>query len=446
MSDDSTRSEESFPSTGRKRAQIAAVTGLKIGANYARYLARRTVGAGDAAAERRELHDRNAHDLFDELTKLRGTALKLAQGLSMDLGVLPEEFITVLSRAQYQVPSMGFPLVRRLVKQGLGKYPEDVFASFDAQAVAAASLGQVHRATLKDGRDVAVKVQYPNVRESIDADLRVVRGIAQRVVGSHSVDPYLDEVRDRLREETDYENEGRNIEFFAEQYHSEHVLTPRWIPEYTVKTVLVMTFVEGRHLDEFLSSDPSQEVRDAFGQLLWDFVHDQVAADHLTVHADAHPGNFLFRDDGRLGLLDFGCVKRFPRAFRDDLLRMFKARLDEDPTALAEQYRALEIVRPGLDEEQRRFLMSLLEDLGRIAVSPYRVDSFDFGEGSMLTDLHRLMPRLTGRDAFRNREPVGSPQFVYVNRLLAGMLSILTRLAARVDVRRGRALLLQAVV
>jgi predicted unusual protein kinase regulating ubiquinone biosynthesis (AarF/ABC1/UbiB family) len=422
-----------------------AVTGLKIGANYARYLARRSVGAGDPAAERQALHDRNAQDLFDELTKLRGMALKMAQGLSMDLGMLPEEFVTVLSQAQYQVPPMGLSLVRRLIKQALGAYPEHVFESFGTQAVAAASLGQVHRARLTDGTDVAVKIQYPNVRESIDADLRVVRGIARKVVGNRSIDPYLDEVRERLREETDYANEGRNIEFFAEQYRSRTIVTPRWIPEYTTTTVLTMTFVEGRHLNEYLETGPTQEERDRYGQMLWDFVHDQVAADHLTVHADAHPGNFLFRSDGRIGLLDFGCVKRFPRSFRDDLLRLFKARLDDDVRGLAAQYRALEIMHEGLSDDEREFLSGLLEDLGRIVISPYREDSFDFGEASMLKELQALIPKLTGREAFRHRQPVGSPQFVYVNRLLVGFLSILTRLGARIDVRQGRAMLLSTV-
>jgi predicted unusual protein kinase regulating ubiquinone biosynthesis (AarF/ABC1/UbiB family) len=340
---------------------------------------------------------------------------------------------------------MGLSLVRRLIKQALGDYPEHVFESFGTQAVAAASLGQVHRARLTDGTDVAVKIQYPNVRESIDADLRVVRGIARKVVGNRSIDPYLDEVRERLREETDYENEGRNIEFFAEQYRSRTIVTPRWIPEYTTTTVLTMTFVEGRHLNEYLETGPTQEERDRYGQMLWDFVHDQVAADHLTVHADAHPGNFLFRSDGRIGLLDFGCVKHFPRSFRDDLLHLFKARLDDDVRGLAAQYRALEIMHEGLSDDEREFLSGLLEDLGRIVISPYREDSFDFGEASTLKELQALIPKLTGREAFRHRQPVGSPQFVYVNRLLVGFLSILTRLGARIDVRQGRARLLSTV-
>ncbi len=442
MSDEKQDGRDPFPSSRLDRSKIAAKTGLKIGANYARYLARRSVGIGDREEERSNLHGRNAQDLFGQLVKLRGTALKLAQGMSINPGILPEEFATVLSQAQYEVPPMNSGLVRTLIKKSLGEYPETVFTSFEPMAFAAASLGQVHRAFLPDGREVAVKVQYPNVRESIDSDLKVVAGIAERVLGGVSIQPYLDEVREHLWEETDYVQEGHYIEFFAGQYQDDRVITPRWVPEYTTRTVLTMTFVRGLHLDAFLATRPSQERRDHFGQRLFDFVHEQVAADNLTVHADAHPGNFLFRPDGKIGVLDFGCVKRFPRTFRDDLLRLFRARLADDEETLVTQYRALDILRDDHDEEQRAYLIDLLTDFGHIIVKPYRQDTYDFGGSHILDGFKELLPKVTGRDAFKNREPVGSPHFVFVNRLVAGLLSLLTRLEARVDVRRGRELLM----
>ena len=445
MSDENTDRNDPFPSSRLGRGKIAAKTGLKIGANYTRYLARRSVGIGDPDVERSNLHGRNAQDLFSELVKLRGTALKLAQGMSINPGILPQEFATVLSQAQYQVPPMSSGLVRTLIRSSLGDYPENVFVSFEPMAFAAASLGQVHRAFLPDGRAVAVKVQYPNIRESIDSDLRVIAGIAERVLGGGSIEPYLEEVREHLWEETDYVQEGRYIEFFAEQYQDDRVITPRWVPEFTTQTVLTMTFVEGLHLDTFLVTNPTQERRDHFGQLLFDFVHEQVAADNLTVHADAHPGNFLFRSDGRIGVLDFGCVKQFPRNFRDDLLRLFRARLEDDDDALIKQYEALDILRPDHDEEQRAYLVELLSEFGQIIAAPYRHDRYDFGDSTILDGFKELLPKVTGREAFKHREPVGSRHFVFVNRLVAGMLSLLTRLHARIDVRTARELLLDVI-
>ncbi len=445
MSEEHPQTDESFPSSRLARGKIAAKTGAKIGANYARYLARRSVGAGDAEEERTKLHGQNAQDLFTELVKLRGTALKFAQGLSINPGLLPEEFAEVLSQAQYSVPPMSTGLVRSLIRKSLGGYPEDVFAQFEPQAAAAASLGQVHRARLHDGRVVAVKVQYPNVRESIESDLRVAAGVAQRIVGRGSLAPYIEELREHLWEETDYEQEGKYIEFFAEQYQDERIITPRWVPELTTRTVLTMTFVEGLHLDAFLDTNPSQERRDHFAQRLFDFATEQVAADNLTVHADAHPGNFLFRDDGKIGVLDFGCIKTFPRSFRDDLVRLFRARLADDEDALLRQYRALDLIRDHHDDDQREYLLELLDDFASVILAPFRHDVYDFGDSQILDGFRELLPKVTGREAFKHREPVGSPHFVFVNRLVAGLLSILTRLEARVDVRRGRGLLLGVI-
>jgi hypothetical protein len=206
-----------------------------------------------------------------------------------------------------------------------------------------------------------------------------------------------------------------------------------------------MTFVEGLHLDTFLATDPDQDRRNHFGQRLFDFVHEQVAADNLTVHADAHPGNFLFRNDGKIGVLDFGCVKRFPRSFRDDLLRMFRARLADDSNELRRAYRALDILRDDHTDEQRAYLIELLEDFGQIIVTPYREDFYDFASSDILDGFRELLPKVTGREAIKHRDPVGSPHFVFVNRLVAGLLSLLTRLEARIDVRKGRELLMAVI-
>lgn len=433
------------PGGARERGFIAAKTGVKIGANYARYLSRRAIGT-DKSTARADLHSSNAEDLFTELSKLRGTALKMAQGLSMEPGILPEQFSSILAKAQYEVPSMGPALVRRLVTKAFGNAPEQVFAQFDDSAMAAASLGQVHRARMKDGTDVVVKVQYPNVRESVDSDLRLLRGLAGRFVESGFLDPYLNEVRERMMEETDYRQEGQNIADFADRFDGSDIVIPTWIPALTTERVLTMTHLPGVHLKEFLATNPTREQRDHFGQLLWDTVHGQVAADHLTVHADAHPGNFLFLEDGRLGILDFGCVKQFPREFRDHLVSLYHARMAADHELQLEAYRKLEMLPDDIDDEARTYLLEILDMLGGVIESLYREDVYDFGSGELLQKFQSVMPKLTGREAFKYRRPVGSHHFVFVNRLLAGMISMLTQLGARVNTQYARQELESVVV
>lgn len=413
-----------FPSTPIERSAIAARTGLKVGANYARYLARRAVSSETRDESRKALHDQNARDIFKQLSRLRGTALKLAQGVSLDPGIIPDEFIEVMSQAQYSVPAMTPALVERRIRQSLGAPSSQVFAEFNPVALAAASIGQVHEARLPDGRKVAVKIQYPNVRNTIEADLKMARGLASRVVKG-SVDPFLDEVRGMMLAETDYAQEGRNIEFFAEQYTDEGIVTPRWIPEFSSDSVLTMTFLEGRHIQAFLDTHPSQERCNHFGQLLFDFSHRQVASGTRTIHADFHPGNFLFRADGRLGIVDFGCVKTLPQDFMDDFLLVFRAHLHRDKERLHTLYTRLRILSPDLSPDLHERLSAFFLKMGEMIVLPYRKVTFDFGDPSFGEDI-----RAIGREAmrFRERQVIGSPHFIFVNRVMFGLLSMLTQL------------------
>src|SRR6056297_2210918 len=168
MSDD-------FPSSKFDRGKIFAKTGLKVGTNYAKRYLKKSVGKKETEEEGRQFHTENARQVFNEFTKLRGTALKISQSLSMDEGMLPDEFAEVMSEAQYSVPPINKALARSIIKKELGDYPEQLFAEFDSKALAAASIGQVHQARLDDGRKVAVKIQYPNVRNTIHSDMAMAK-------------------------------------------------------------------------------------------------------------------------------------------------------------------------------------------------------------------------------------------------------------------------------
>ena len=253
--------------------------------------------------------------MFKEFTKLRGTALKIAQGMSMDQGFLPEEFAEVMSQAQYSVPPINKALVRSIIKKELGGYPEQLFNSFESEAFAAASIGQVHKAELKDGRKVAIKIQYPNVRETIGSDLAMGKTIAKRFIKKGTnIDPYFDEIKTTLLLETDYNHEGQQIDLFNKRFSGLNIEIPQWVQECSSDKVLCMTFLEGRHLGDFIKEKPTQEERNHFGQLLWDFFHEQIKGNDY-IHADTHPGNLLFTYDNKLGVVDFGCERSFRLSF-----------------------------------------------------------------------------------------------------------------------------------
>jgi len=423
-----------FPSSRFDRGKLMAKAGIKVGGNYAKYHLKKALRRnGNDAEAKRELHRSSASELFSEFSKLRGTALKLAQGLSLDSAIMPEEFAEVMTQAQYSVPPISRILVNRIIKNELGDLPESLFEEFSPEAVAAASLGQVHRATGKNGEQLAVKVQYPNLRETIDSDISMARLIFDRIVKSPKADEYFAEVRNKLMEETDYQNEGRQISDFHARYSSDRFATPEWRPDLSTERVLTMTWLQGRHLNEFLKSNPTQEERNHFGQLMWDFFHEQIN-DSYTVHADAHPGNFLLLDDGRLGVLDFGCVKVCPEDFFKNYMRLFLAHRDQDREEMIALYKKLEILekRPEEDDEERAFYEYTLE-LGKYFVSPYKHDFFDFGDDQFRTKFNGF-----ARDSMQFREPRGSRHFIFVARAHLGLYQMLMKIRAKVDVRPGR--------
>ena len=438
MSTDDT--SEDFPASKLERSGLFAKTGLKVGKNYAQYLMDRATGAEDPEARKRELNTQNARDLFKEFTRLRGTALKLAQSMSLDTGLLPDEFMEVMAEAQYSVPPMNKALVRKRVRDGLGRFPELLFDEFEPEAMAAASLGQVHRARLDEGRTVAVKVQYPNVQETIESDLAVARTLFERLIQGEDLDDHFEEVKARLQEETDYLHEAENVDHFAAKYDSDTLVIPRPVHELTSETVLTMTYVEGEHLDTFLDAEPDQETRDHFGQLLWDFLHEQVASNARTLHADTHPGNFLFREDGRLGVIDFGCVKTFPQQFRDDMLRLYRARMVDDEDEIERLLYTLDILREDLPEDTQDKLRRFFDRYGSLIVEPYRQSSFDFSNPDFQARLQASF-----KAASELRAATGSPHFIFLNKALVGVLNLLAQLGARVDTTESVSLLNEAL-
>ncbi len=426
-----------FPSSKFERGKIFAKTGLKVGTNYAKYHLQNSLNSRNKEEKKRQLHSKNANDVYNEFTKLRGTALKIAQSFSMDTsGILPDEFIDVMAQAQYKVPPINKALVRSLIKKELSAYPEQVFKHFDNEAIAAASIGQVHKATLKDGREVAIKIQYPNIRDTIESDLSLAKLIFKKMVNSPNFDKYFGEIKERLMEETDYVHEGGEIEFFAGRYTSEKFITPRWIEELSTDKVLTMTFIEGQHLDAFLASNPSQDERNHFGQLLWDFFHVQIN-ESLTIHADAHPGNFLYTPDGRLGILDFGCVKTFPSDFFYNYMSALPLHLSEDTDRLFDLYQKLDILDSTiLNEKKKKEYFEFFKSFGQTFITPYYSDFFDFGQPEFKKQLNHFVKKATSFD-----EPVGSEHFIYSSKVHMGLYNMLIQLKAVIDTRESRTII-----
>lgn len=423
-----------FPSSKFERGKIFAKTGLKVGTNYAKRYLKKSIGKKESQEQQRKFHSDNARQVFKEFTKLRGTALKIAQSLSMDEGILPEEFADVMSEAQYSVPPINKALARSIIKKELGDYPENIFADFNPNAIAAASIGQVHKAWLEDGRKVAVKIQYPNVRNTIQSDISIAKSLVKRLTKrGANLDEYFDEIESTLMEETNYRQEGQYIEYFHERFSNGNVITPHWIKELSSKKVLTMTHIKGHHLKEFLNTDPSQQQRNHFGQLLWDFFHDQVEQRNF-IHADTHPGNFFFRDDKRLGVIDFGCVKKFDEKFTQNYMKLLPTLIEGDNQEIRQLYKRLDIIKDHPDDpEKEEEFYQFTKSYGETFAMPYLADEFDFADPTFQERINyyaKQMPIMN--------EPRGDKNFIYSTKVHMGLYSILIKLKAQIDTRKSK--------
>jgi predicted unusual protein kinase regulating ubiquinone biosynthesis (AarF/ABC1/UbiB family) len=290
------------------------------------------------AADRRRLS--SARALVKVLAGMRGAALKVGQTLSaVDLGLVPEDvradFQAILAELQDGAEPVSARAIRGVIEDDLGERMGRLFADFDDEPVAAASIGQVHRATTKDGRDVAVKVQYPGIAEAIHADLRNLRlalKLLSAIAPGIDTASIADEIRERIREELDYELEAANHRAMARAYRGHpFAVVPDVVMDLCSERVIVSEFVEGARFATML--DAPQAERDRVGEILVRFYINGPLR-HRLLNGDPHPGNALFLDDGRVAFVDFGFFKRLTDADVDQMVASTRATYDGDAQRL----------------------------------------------------------------------------------------------------------------
>ncbi|MDE2431121.1 MAG: AarF/ABC1/UbiB kinase family protein, partial [Burkholderiales bacterium] len=316
-------SKTSAPPSGKfRRTAIGSLALAQAGIAHLGHQARQLTRSGEAQQEARDAHETElGRILFRALNQLKGTALKLSQLLSMDADFLPEGMRRELAQACHQVTPLNRAHVHKVFRQEFAQAPEQMYAEFAAEAFAAASLGQVHNARLQDGTALAVKIQYPGIAASIGSDIRMLRGILHTLsLGSDLVprpaviDRVMQELEKQLTEEMDYEHEAAQLRWFRQRVDLPGIVIPDVIASHSGRRVLSMQRLDGQHLDDWLAGAPTQAQRDHFGQSLFDWFWYSLTQ-LGCLHADTHQGNFLFMEDGRLGVLDFGCTKTISPQF-----------------------------------------------------------------------------------------------------------------------------------
>jgi len=416
--------------TATGRAFSMASMGAGIAGSYFGYLLQRVfLGEAKGKLKLKSTHVRAARRMADEMQALRGPAMKLGQMLSLQTGVLPDEILAELATLQMEAPGMHPSLVRAQVKGSLGREPEEIFKEFTSKPFAAASLGQVHHAITREGRHVAVKIQYPGIRRAIENDFSLFRTFSKPAQASgHIRKSAIDEIEEQIVAETDYLREADNIEFLADRLAPlSFVKAPRVFREYSSDKVLTMSLMTGRHLEDFLAQRPSQKVRNQMGAHLFELFHFQVY-EVEALHADPHWGNYLFNDDGGISLVDFGCVKYLSH---DAAAYLRSVCLYPGSTGSAHFRRLLETYYEQVGEKllpgARRALINFAENFYR-KVYPPKPDKdqlFDFSDAIFLRDFLRESNNL-----FRTKGVI--TEFIFMGRAEMGLYQTLHRLKARV--------------
>jgi predicted unusual protein kinase regulating ubiquinone biosynthesis (AarF/ABC1/UbiB family) len=417
--------------TAARTAKLASLP-LGVAGRAAAGWGRRLAG-GDGEEISAQLMAKSAEQLFAVLGELKGGAMKFGQALSVFEAAIPDEFAAPfresLVKLQSAAPPMPASDVHRMLAEQFGRGWRERFREFDETPAAAASIGQVHRAVWRDGREVAVKVQYPGAEEALRSDLRQLSRMSrliQPLVPGLEIKPLIAELRERMEEELDYRDEAASQRVFAAAYDGDDMVkVPRVVA--SAPRAMITEWVTGRRLSEVIRGGTQAE-RDRAAALLAEF-HYSAPARVGLLHADPHPGNFQILDDGRLLVLDFGAIARLPDGLPRPLSIMVRLALENRPAALLQLLRENGFVRAGS-------LLAANEAVEYLApfAEPLRTESFRFNRRWLQRQAERVGD--LRRPEFRTgRELNLPPQYLLVHRVTMGTLGVLCQLDADVPLR-----------
>ena len=369
---------------------------------------------------------RNAARIADTLGEMKGAAMKVGQMLSLHEGMLPPEVSAVLSVLQKEAPSVSFEVMERVLRRELENF-DALFESFEPEAFAAASIGQVHRGVLKDGRQVAVKIQYPRADRMVEADLKNLKALLGNLVSlvtDIDFEPIWREVKERLFEELDYLNEAENIRRMA-ALHADipEIIVPDVVHEATTRRVLTMEFVDGIPPGEAVSDRYPEHLQDQWGVTLFELALRGLF-EHRFLHADPNIANFAFREDGKVAVYDYGCMKEIPEHLAAGYSNLLDSVIHNRKAAIPEVLRDMGICKEDgapLARSMTDPYVDLVQDIVR-ASPPYT-----FGEDASIYEGLFELGMSNWQDATDIRFP---SDVVFIHRTMGGLFGNLSTLGA----------------
>jgi predicted unusual protein kinase regulating ubiquinone biosynthesis (AarF/ABC1/UbiB family) len=409
-----------------RRVRRYAEVGVGIGGYAARRAGQRALGQDPDRA-------RNAAALRAALGALKGPLMKVAQMLATIPDALPQEYADELRQLQASAPAMGWPFVKRRMAAELGPDWQGRFKSFEREAAAAASLGQVHRARAHDGRALAVKLQYPEMQSAVEADLRqlkLILGIYGRLDRAIDTGEIHQEIGARLREELDYQRESRHIRLYGAMLQGEpDIHVPDVLPELTTRRLLTMTWLEGKPLLPWVKEGPGQEARNRVARALFRGWYLPFYW-YGTIHGDPHLGNYTVRPDHRVNLLDYGCIRIFRPSFVTGVIDLYRAIREEDIELAVHAYETWGF--KGLTRE----VIEILNQWARFLYEPLLDDRPRRIQEAASSQYGRDVAEKVHADLKRVGGVAVPREFVFMDRAAIGLGSVFLHLRAELNWHR----------
>jgi len=424
--------KDALPTGKFMRSAITGLTTARIGVKYLAHTSKKPFRKPSQQSQA-QYSKEVGEILINTFMQLRGTALKIAQMLSMELEFLPEPMRQQLQKACSHVTPLNRAHVYKVFMSEFGQRPEAMFMEFEHEAFAAASLGQVHRARLFTGEKVAVKIQYPGIAACIRSDMELVRGLL-RPLSKRSdylpdwpvIEGVLSGIAAQLEQEVDYWQEARNTRWFAERMPIHGPIVPHVHESVSSGRILVTEYIEGAHLDEWLNANPTQSLRNQLGQQLFDQFCYQI---HVLgcLHADPHPGNFLINNADKLVLIDFGCIQRLSPDFPSVLADLCST----DTNRIYRAYKNRNIILDNVSQQQfEEEFLPVAQESQEWLSGPFQQESYDFSTMPAAPKTRHKQHKT----AVRQLGAIEQDQ-IYFDRSFIGLLSLLRKLGAVINTR-----------
>lgn len=425
--------DNSLPHTKLSRANVVGKAILKIGVTKSKhYLTNK---------DKSQTYEEIADIIFDALGELKGVSVKIVQHIALGMPFLPPEYLEKASKSFNAIPSINKALVRKIIKTELNNYPQELFESFNMSAFAAASLGQVHQAQIEN-KKLAVKVQYPGIKQSISTDMGLIHFGLKRFAKGQNIDHIISEIQERLYEEVNYLLEAQNYDFFRENLSNEDIIIPTVLHNLSTSKVLTTSFLEGLTFQEYIATKPNQKAKNNYAQLIFDNYFESLYK-LKAIHADPNPGNFLFLSDEKLGLIDFGCIKKIDEDFLSSYTALHLDLFDEvDDVILVKHYHKLGMIEEDSLEKMLHFYQEVIKPLDRLYIEPLQDESYDFGVHNDFSKRGFELIFEIQKKQFNSVHQVNE-DYLFLNRTLLGYFALFEKMDAKIETKRVKEIMLK---